>query len=107
MPLKIDELPKNSRGRAKKYNFEKLYDGNVWVIVGDGVDFDCEVGSIRQRIYREVADTLNKRVKSTEIEQDGKPALAFQVIDEEPVKRGPRKASANGDQAKDKDKAAK
>ncbi len=94
MPTQIKELPKTSRGREKKYDFSKLYDGNTWVIV-QGEDFDCEVPSIRQLIYREVAE-LNKSVKSTATEADGKPALAFQVFNEPPKQR---KATKNGDKA--------
>jgi hypothetical protein len=107
MPTKIKELPKTSRGREKKYDFTKLYDGSTWVIV-QGEDFDCEVQSIRQLIYREVAE-LNKSVKSAETTADSngqeKPALAFKVIDEPPKKRGPRKDSTNGDASKDEAKS--
>lgn len=99
MPQQIQELPKTSRGRAKKYDFSAQYDGNVWVIV-QGDDFDCEVPSIRQLIYREVAE-LGKSVKSTETEvgegEKAKPALAFQVIDEPPRKRGPREDKSKGE----------
>lgn len=108
MPQTIKELPKTSRGREKKYDFSKLYDqslekGTVFVLVR-GEDFDCEVQSIRQLIYREVAER-GKSVKSAETTADSngqeKEALAFKVIDEPPKKRGPRKDSANGDGAKD------
>jgi hypothetical protein len=99
MPKQIDSLPKTSRGREKKYDFSKLYDGNTWLLVR-GEDFDSEVQSIRQLIYREVAETLNKSVKSSATEVDGKEALAFQVIDEPPKKRGPREANDNSGDAK-------
>lgn len=108
MPRQIDSLPKTQRGRAKKYDFSKLYDGKTWVLVR-GEDFDCEVPSLRQLIYRDVAETLNKSVKSAATEVDGKEALAFTVIDEPPKKR-PRKegASENGtDKAKATDNADK
>ena len=98
MPVQIEELPKTSRGKTKKYDFAKLYDGKPWLIK-QGEDFDCEVASIRQLIYREVAE-LGKSVRSTETEvgegDDAVPALAFQVVDEPPRKRGPRKAKENG-----------
>lgn len=96
MPQKIDSLPKTSRGREKKYDFSKLYDGNSWMIV-QGEDFDCEVPSIRQLIYREVNE-LGKSVKSSATEVNDKPALAFQVVDEPPRKRTPK--SENGSKAK-------
>ena len=104
MAHKVKELPKTSRGRKSKYDYEAkgYYNGDVWVIV-QGEDFDCEVASIRQLIYREVGE-LDKSVKSTETEagegKDAVPALAFQVVDEPPKKRGPNKAKADGQPAK-------
>jgi hypothetical protein len=95
MAHQIDELPKTTRGREKKYDYTKYYDGKTWVIV-QGEDFDCEVQSIRQMIYREVAETLNKSVKSTATEVNGKEALAFKVIDEAPKKRPRKDKTENG-----------
>ncbi len=85
MPKQIETLPKTSRGREKKYDFSELFDGKTWLIV-QGEDFDCQVQSIRAHIYREVTE-LGKSVRSREVEQDGKPALAFKVVNEPPKKR--------------------
>lgn len=90
MPEVMEEFPKSRRGRARKYDFEAQMDGNPWVIVrGDDeevangdADFACEVPSIRAHLYREVKER-GMALRSTEIEHNGREALAFQAIPED------------------------
>lgn len=88
MPVSIDTMPKTRRGRARKYDFTEQMDGNPWVIVkgsdeevADGdADFACEVATIRAHLYRE-ANEKGMSLRSTEIEHEGREALAFKVIE--------------------------
>jgi hypothetical protein len=92
MPISIETMPKTRRGRAKKYDFSEQMDGNPWVIVrGDDeevangeADFSCEVATIRAHLYRETNDK-GLALRSTEVEHEGREALAFTVIDVDSV----------------------
>lgn len=91
MPRIVDELPKTSRGRTKKYHWEELYaqlaESGKAAELEQGEDFTCSGASIRQFLYRDSAENgfkvkvRNRKGEndrdivtfSVEVSEDGKP----------------------------------
>lgn len=75
MPTIVDALPKTSRGRARKYDYESLYNellksGKAAQLV-QGDDFTCTGASMRQFLYRDTSERgLKVKVRSTKDEGD-------------------------------------
>lgn len=81
MPKIIDALPKSTRGRAKKYDFEALYkqlaETGKAAELTQGEDFTCSGASMRQFLYRDAPDFGYKAKVKTREDEDGRHIVMF------------------------------
>lgn len=89
MPQFVDELPKSSRGRSKKYDFselyEKLLENGKAVKLTQGVDFKSKGPSMRQFIYKDTKERGLKAKIHTDESTEGKHTVTF-TVQKAPVK---------------------
>jgi hypothetical protein len=110
MPTQIAELPKVERGRTSKYDFDALYDGNVYVLTqgskeeveDNKADFSCKPASFRQTVYTD-ARSKGHALVTRNIEHDGRPGIAVQVtgpyVPKDERENGDKPASSKGKQS--------